>query len=69
MLLREIQAAVGAPGIAAQTAGGQIYRGRAIGFEIDPADVRAVGVAAQVAEAVLVSPQSRCRKDFDNKCR
>src|ERR1019366_2502685 len=47
-------AAIGAPDVAAHLAVEQVHLGHAVGLEIDPADVRAPGITAQVAEAVLV---------------
>gem|GEM_PF-1117779 len=46
--------AVGAPGGAGEPAREQIHLGRARVLETDPADVRAVGVAAQITKAILV---------------
>jgi len=52
-------AAIGAPDIAAQIAGRQIDLRLAVGLlECDPADVCAVGVAAQVAGVSRFTPKS-----------
>src|SRR5208282_5385558 len=47
-------AAVRAPDVAAQITGDQVDGRRAVGFEINPADVGTPGVAAQIAERIEV---------------
>ena len=50
-------AAIGAVDVTAHPAGEQVHPGRAVGLEVNPADVRPIGEAAQVAQAVLVHPE------------
>jgi len=57
-LLRLISSAVGAVDGAAKGTVFQVHLGGAVGFKIDPANVRAIGEAAEVAEAIVVEPES-----------
>src|SRR4029077_11516871 len=54
--------AIGAPDITRHPARLEVHLGRAVGLEIEPANVRAVSITAQVAQAILVDPKIIGRK-------